>query len=89
MKDPNFMYIGPSILPLGLKMNTLYRGIESMPPQLRNLINIEPMLTSLYVPTAKLGTARRGLKVKGAIEYLAWRQIIKMVEGERKTSNRR
>ena len=76
---PNFMYIGPTILPVGLKRNTLYRGVDAMPVQLKNLVQTTPMLSSLYVPTVRLAQARDNLKKKGTIEYLAFNTLMKMI----------
>ncbi len=85
--SPNFMYIGPTIISVGLKKNTLYQGEGSMPPQLRSLVQTTPMLASLFVPTARLAAAKESIKTRGSIEFLSAQTLRKMMRGQQKTSN--
>ncbi len=80
---PNVMYVGPTIVALGLKQNTIYRGLEAMPPQLVNLVNVKPMLASLFVPTVKIAEAKKNIMTNGTIENLAFSEVIKMMKGQR------
>jgi len=92
--EPNFMYIGPTIISIGLKRNTIYRGVDAMPVQLKNLVATTPMLSSLYVPTGRLAEARKNLTKVGAIERIAFNELVKMtkavgVKGTTITNHRR
>lgn len=84
---PNFIYIGPNATVLGLKKGTLYRGNE-MPVQLKNLVQTNPKLASLFISTTRLGAAEVALKKQGSIEREASNDIIKLVNQIRQQRNR-
>ncbi len=71
----NFIYIGPTIARLGIKSNTLVLGVEP-PPQLKSLIDLKPVVKTLFVPTSKCSEARRAMGRRGTIENIAATEII-------------
>jgi hypothetical protein len=79
MGKANFIYIGPNIPQIGLKRNTLYRGKEP-PEKLQELIKKRPVLGALFVPTAALAQAERSLKIKGAVEHTAQKEMAEIVK---------
>lgn len=74
--EPNWMYIGPTVARIGLKHSTLVLGAEP-PPQLRSLMELKPVVKSLFVPTTKVGNARRAMETRGTIENIAAEEVIK------------
>lgn len=71
----NWMYIGPNILRLGLKFNTLYL-VEELPPGLEKLVKDNPILATLYVPTSQISRAIANIPKPGTAENLAYSQIM-------------
>ena len=65
-----YMYIGPTIARLGLKQNTIVKGGEML-PQLKSIVETNPVVRALYIPTSKLGAARRNLNIQGTLEHAA------------------
>ena len=76
MSEENYMYIGPTVARIGLKSRTLVLGAEP-PPQLKSLIDLKPMIKTLFVPTSKLAQARQNLERTGSIESLAAEEVLK------------
>ena len=79
MGKSNWIYIGPNIPQIGLKKNTLFRGNEP-PPKLKELIRQKPVISSLFVPTAALSQAERSLKIKGAVENTAQKEMAEIIK---------
>jgi hypothetical protein len=79
MGKSNFIYIGPNVPQIGLKRNTLYRGNEP-PAKLRELIKKRPVLSALFVSTAALSQAERSLKIKGALENTAQKEMAEIIK---------
>jgi hypothetical protein len=79
MGKSNFIYIGPNVPQIGLKRNTLYRGNEP-PARLQQLIKQKPVLSALFVPTAALAQAERSLKIKGAVENTAQKEMAEIIK---------
>lgn len=80
------MYIGPTVARIGLKKSTLVLGSEPL-PQLLSLIQLKPVIASLYVPTARVAQARINMRRPGTLENIAAEEVIKFgrekVERER------
>lgn len=79
MGKSNFIYIGPNVPQIGLKRNTLYRGKEP-PAKLAELIRKRPVVGALFVPTAALSQAERNLRIKGALENTAQKEMAEIVK---------
>jgi hypothetical protein len=79
MGRQNYVYIGPNVPQIGLKRNTLFRGNEP-PAKLRELIQKRPVLSALFVSTAALSQAERSLKIKGAVEHTAQKEMAEIVK---------
>ena len=79
MGKSNWIYIGPNVPQIGLKRNTLFRGNEP-PVKLQELIKQKPLLTALFVSTAALSQAERNLKIKGALENTAQKEMAEIVK---------
>jgi hypothetical protein len=73
------MYIGPTVARMGLKSNTIIRGSTPI-PQLKNIIDIQPMVAALFIPTVQVGEARKRMKKKGSLEHLAAQKIIEIAK---------
>lgn len=78
MVDENWCYIGPTAARLGLKKSTLVLGSEPL-PQLKELMELKPVLRALFVPTSKLAVARRNMERRGTIENTAAGEVIKLL----------
>jgi|AmaraimetP72IA01_FD_contig_21_22916984_length_438_multi_14_in_0_out_0_1 hypothetical protein len=76
MSSENYMYIGPTVARIGLKGNTLVLGAEP-PPQLKSLMELKPIIQTLFVPTSKVAEARRAKARRGTIEFMATEEILK------------
>lgn len=73
--NSNYIYIGVSIPPLGLKTNALY--LEStLPPTLKRYADVKPVLNSLYVHTSLLAQAKKNIMMKGTLEYTANQEML-------------
>jgi hypothetical protein len=79
MGKQNFVYIGPNVPQIGLKRNTLYRE-NSPPAKLAELIKKRPVLSALFVPTSGLAQAERSLRIKGAVEHTAQKEMAEIVK---------
>jgi hypothetical protein len=64
MTKQNFMYVGPSIPPLGLKKHTLYCS-EELPIKLAEVARKKPAVKALFVPTKDLAEVKKQLNKKG------------------------
>ena len=74
-KQGNWMYIGPSIPPLGLQKHTLYRSAE-MPAALKLIAAQKPAVRSLYVSVAALAETRKKLANLGSLEHAANQEML-------------
>ena len=91
MNLENWIYVGPTVARLGIKSNTLIIGSEP-PPQLKSLIDLKPVVRTLFVPTAKCSDTRRAMSKRGTIENIAATEIImyaKEKEAEEKKIERK
>ena len=75
MKAGNWIYIGPSIPPLGLQKHTIYRTDE-LPYSLRLIADRKPAVRSLYVHVSDLVAARKGLEITGSLEHTANQEML-------------
>lgn len=73
-KKGNWIYIGPSVPPVGLKQNTLYRSAEP-PEPLMNFVRIKPSIRALYVSTKELARAQIALAKRGSVEQIAQEEL--------------
>jgi len=73
----NSMWIGPTIVKLGIRRGMLVVGDEP-PPQLKNLLDTKPMYRSLFIPTSRITEARERIKVVGSLENLSTLEIQKL-----------
>jgi hypothetical protein len=80
MKRQNFMYVGPSIPPLGLKKFTLYNS-EELPVKLGEIAKKKPAVRALFVPTKDLAEVRRQLNTKGSLAYTANIELLAIARG--------
>ena len=71
----NWIYIGPSIPPLGLQANTLYR-VPEMPPALKLIADSKPAAASLFVNTDNLAEAKRRIAIRGSLEHTANSELL-------------
>lgn len=85
---PNFIYIGPNAVPIGLIRGTLYRGSD-LPPQIKSLIDTNPKLSSLFVPTERLVLVKHNVKKQGTIENLAATDINNLIRTMKEQRNRK
>jgi hypothetical protein len=76
VKIENWIYIGPTVARIGLKKSTLVLG-STPPPQLLSLMELKPVIKSLFIPTAKTAEARSRMRIKGTLENIAAEEIIK------------
>jgi hypothetical protein len=87
MSVENYIYIGPTVARIGLKKSTIVLG-STPPPQLLSLMQLKPIIGSLFVPTAKTAEARANMQRKGTLENIAAEEVIKFgrekIEKERK-----
>ena len=73
--NSNYIYIGISVPPLGLKTNALY--LEStMPSTLKQYADLKPALNSLYIHTSLLAQAKKNIITKGTLEYIANQEML-------------
>ena len=84
----NYVYIGPTAARLGLVRSTLVIGSQP-PPQLLSLVNLKPMVRSLFVPTSKLAEARKRMKTEGTIEWMSAQEISRMNSELRENKTRK
>lgn len=86
---PNWIYIGPTLARLGLKKSSLVLG-SVPPPQLQSLIDLKPIVGSLFVPTYRAQTAIIRSRVAGSLEHIASQEVFKfgqeMKDRERKVN---
>lgn len=85
-KIENWIYIGPTVARIGLKKSTIVLG-NTPPPQLLSLIELKPVIRSLFVPTIKTSEARISMNRKGTLENIAAEEVIKF--GKEKTERER
>jgi hypothetical protein len=71
----NWMYIGPSIPPLGLHRNTLYLQNE-LPAALKLIASSKPAVRALWVNVENLAEAKRNLEISGSLEHAANREML-------------
>jgi hypothetical protein len=71
----NYIYIGLSIPPLGLKTNALSND-PNPPSTLASYIAVKPMLAVLYIHTSQLSAAKQRITTKGTIEYIANQEML-------------
>lgn len=71
----NWIYIGPSIPPLGLQQNTLYRSGE-LPAALKVIATNKPAVRSLFIHTKDLAATKRKLITSGSLEHTAHQQML-------------
>ena len=71
----NWIYIGPTIPPLGLLINTIYRGAE-LPPALKLIADRKPAVGSLFVNTNDLAEAKRRIAIRGSLEHTANQEML-------------
>lgn len=83
-EEVNYIYIGPTVAKMGLKKSTIIKG-SIPPPQLQSLIDLKPMIKSLFIPTAKIAEARDKVDRLGTIENLAAQAVVEM--GRTRDSN--
>lgn len=79
MGKPNFIYIGPSIPPLGLKTNSLFRS-DGLPPALATISGDRPVVKALYISTRNLAEAKRQITKKGSLEYTANKVLLEIAK---------
>lgn len=87
MSEPNYIYVGPTVARIGLKRSTLVLG-STPPPQLQSLIDLKPVIRSLYVPTAKAAQARINMRVLGTLEHVASEEVIKFNREKREAETK-
>lgn len=75
MGKPNFIYIGPSVPPLGLKTNMLFRS-EELPQHLDEIAKHKPIVKSLYISTRNLAQAKKSITRKGSLEHTATKEVL-------------
>lgn len=75
-KKENWIYIGPTVARIGLKRSTIVLG-STPPPQLLSLMELKPVIRSLFIPTAKTTEARIRMREEGTLENVAAREVIK------------
>jgi hypothetical protein len=66
----NWIYIGPSIPPLGLQRNALYLTKE-LPTALKLIAERKPAVLALYVNVEHLAAAKNKLTTSGSLEHTA------------------
>jgi hypothetical protein len=66
----NWIYIGPSIPPLGLQKHTLYRSGE-LPAPLKLIATNKPAVRALFIPITELAAAKHKLTTSGSLEHTA------------------
>lgn len=76
VKIENWIYIGPTVARIGLKKSTLVLG-STPPPQLQSLIELKPVIKSLFIPTAKTSEARINMRRRGTLENIAAEEVMK------------
>jgi hypothetical protein len=75
----NWMYIGPSIPPLGLQRNTLYLSKE-LPYALKLIAERKPSVRALYVNVEDLAEAKRKLETSGSLEHVANQDMLSIAK---------
>ena len=71
----NWIYIGPSIAPIGLKQNTLYLSDE-MPEALQKIASNKPVVKALFLEVSDLAEAKKRLNKKGSLEHTATQEML-------------
>ena len=71
----NWIYIGPSIPPLGLQANTIYR-VPELPAALRLIAASKPAAASLFVHVNNLSEAKRRVAIRGSLEHTATQEML-------------
>jgi hypothetical protein len=71
----NWLYIGPSIPPLGLLMNTIYQ-VPELPPALKLIATSRPAVQSLFVNVNDLAEAKRRIAIRGSLEHAATQDML-------------
>jgi hypothetical protein len=66
----NWIYIGPTIPPLGLQRHTLYRS-SALPSALELIAAQKPAVRALFIPIDELAAAKRKLATSGSLEHTA------------------
>jgi hypothetical protein len=89
MSIENYIYIGPTVARIGLKKSTIVLG-STPPPPLLSLIELKPVIGSLFIPTSRTAIARANMRRMGTLENIAAEEVIKFgrekIEKERKVS---
>jgi hypothetical protein len=73
---PNFIYIGPTIAMLGIRRSMIIMG-SIPPPPLKDLIELKPIVSALFVPTSRCNEARTNVRTPGTIEHKAVEEVRK------------
>jgi hypothetical protein len=76
MNEPNWIYIGPTIARLGIRRSMIVLG-NVPPPPLKDLIELKPIVSALFIPTSKCREARTNVETAGTIEHKATQEVIK------------
>ena len=71
----NWIYIGPSVLPLGLQRNTLYLSPD-LPHGLKSVAARKPAVQALFVNVEQLAEAKHKLGVAGSLEHTANQEML-------------
>ena len=77
MSDENYIFVGPTIAKLGIRRSMIVLG-STPPPQIQNLIDLEPAVRSLFIPTSECATARIKVRTEGTLENLAVQRIFEL-----------
>ena len=77
--NTNHCYIGPNVPPLGLKRNTIFRTGE-MPPGLKDLIKLKPVVRALFVHTKDLPSALFKIERHGSLEHTAKEHMLEVAK---------
>lgn len=75
-ENKNYIYIGPTVARMGLVKSTLVLGVNP-PPQLLSLMELKPVIRSLFVPTERVAEARKSMVIEGSIEWIAAQEVVK------------
>jgi hypothetical protein len=71
----NWIYIGPTIPPLGLQRHTLYRS-AALPAALELIAAQKPAVRALFIPIRDLAVAKRKLASTGSLEHAANQEML-------------
>lgn len=87
MNKENYIYIGPTVARIGLKRSTIVLG-RTPPPQLQSLIDLKPVIASLFVPTARTAEARINVRRLGTLENVAAEEVNKFNREKREAESK-